>query len=130
MARLPTLQGATQPQDDLLGLGYCFSNHFGLDLENSANKGVIYKASIRAAEEDGASRVCTGANFEANDQGLVMKLDLSEMEKLKGVFEYTPPENKMVKLTSELAGDFGKTDSITASLSTEFTAENPSLGLS
>jgi hypothetical protein len=39
------------------------------------------------------------------------------------VFEYTPPENTKVKLSSHVTGALDNTDSLEASLNTDFTAD-------
>jgi hypothetical protein len=124
MAKLASFAGVTKSQDDLFTKGYCFSNHFGLKLIDRSNSGVIANASISAVKEAGSSTIATGAHFEKQyDSGLLVKLSLDGAQKLKAAFEYLPPDNSHVKLTSELSGEVGKADTLAASLSSEFIAD-------
>lgn len=122
MAKLPSFSGVTQPQDDLLHKG--FTSHFGLKLIDKSSQGVISKASVNAVKTEGSSSIVTKAHYEqSNDSGLLLKFDLGAEQRLRAAFEYTPPDNTKVKLSSQVTGALGNTDSLEASLTTDFTTD-------
>lgn len=124
MAKLPSFTSATSAQDDLLTKGFCFDNHFGLSFADSSSKDITYKASVNAAKTEGVSSIKTSARFEERfESGLLLKLSLAAMNQVKANFEYSPPENSNVKLSSEVSSEISTTDSIDASLSTEFVSD-------